>query len=201
MERSYTNRALSWRGDTTSVTVRLPNPVVEFIDTHLDKTIRNRSEFLQHWAEYGRRVAEFGIVEVAEFDAASEIMSHGRHVRREDQGSGVRVPPGPQEPGPVPEREGAGLQSPTAGFDSPPALTVSESSPELQAEQVVAETLEAVAEESVDALEARVVPTFPVEEPAIMEGTTVVPTTPRTGDPQLDEIYGGMLEGFRNRIR
>jgi hypothetical protein len=125
--------------------VRLPNPVVEFIDTHLDKTIRNRSEFLQHWAQVGIR---------GEPDELEVDVSHARHARREE-----------------------------------PIINW-------------AAVARGDTDEAVQAIEeARVVPTFPVEEPAIMEGTTVVPTTPRTGDPQLDEIYGGMLEGFRNRIR
>jgi hypothetical protein len=83
-----TNRALRWRGDTTSVTVRLPNPVVEFIDTHLDKTIRNRSEYLQHWAQVGMRGEE------AEVEAD---VSHARHARRVD------TPPPPPPPEPAPE--------------------------------------------------------------------------------------------------
>jgi hypothetical protein len=50
---SYTNRAIKWKGDTTSVTVRLPAPVVEYMDSIPDPTLRNRSEFLQHWAVVG----------------------------------------------------------------------------------------------------------------------------------------------------
>jgi hypothetical protein len=53
MKPSYTNRAIKWKGDSTSVTVRLPAPVVEYMDTIPDPTLRNRSEFLQHWAMVG----------------------------------------------------------------------------------------------------------------------------------------------------
>ena len=53
----FTSRAAKWRGSTTPCTVRLPDPVVEFIDAHLDtKNLRNRSEFLQHWATVGTMV-------------------------------------------------------------------------------------------------------------------------------------------------
>jgi Arc/MetJ-type ribon-helix-helix transcriptional regulator len=44
----YTNRATGHRGGTVVVTVRLPAPVVEFIDAHLDDELRNRGEVLQH---------------------------------------------------------------------------------------------------------------------------------------------------------
>jgi Arc/MetJ-type ribon-helix-helix transcriptional regulator len=44
----YTNRAAHWRGDTVVVTVRLPRPVVEFMDNHFSDDLRNRSEVLQH---------------------------------------------------------------------------------------------------------------------------------------------------------
>ena len=55
--KSFTNRAARWRGNTTSVTVRLPDPVVEFMDSHVDLVFRNRSEFLQHWATVGMMVS------------------------------------------------------------------------------------------------------------------------------------------------
>jgi hypothetical protein len=55
--RSFTNRAQRWKGQTTSVTVRLPDPVVKTMDDELDGiTIRNRSEFLQHWVTVGTMV-------------------------------------------------------------------------------------------------------------------------------------------------
>lgn len=62
--KSFTNRAQKWRGDTTSVTVRLPNPVVGFMDAVDHEVIRNRSEFLQHWAAVGTMV--MGNPELAE---------------------------------------------------------------------------------------------------------------------------------------
>lgn len=55
--RSYTNRAAHVRGSTTSVTVRLPDEIVAYIDTHFGDDIANRSEFLQHWAQVGMRVS------------------------------------------------------------------------------------------------------------------------------------------------
>jgi hypothetical protein len=60
VERSYTNRAQNVGGDanTTSVTVRLPHAVVKYIDTHFNGRIKNRSEFLQHWAQVGVKVSE-----------------------------------------------------------------------------------------------------------------------------------------------
>ncbi len=59
MKHSLTNRALGVGGDsnTTSVTVRLPSDVVAYIDSHLNGRIKNRSEFLQHWAQVGVRVS------------------------------------------------------------------------------------------------------------------------------------------------
>ena len=57
VERVFTNRAANVRGSTTSVTVRLPDEIVAYIDTHLDDDIANRSEFLQHWAQVGVRVS------------------------------------------------------------------------------------------------------------------------------------------------
>lgn len=48
--RAFTNRAAGIRGDTIPVTVRLPRPVVEFIDGHLSADLANRSEWLQHSA-------------------------------------------------------------------------------------------------------------------------------------------------------
>lgn len=39
---------------TTSVTARLPNPIVEYID---ESEWANRSEFLRHWANVGWRVS------------------------------------------------------------------------------------------------------------------------------------------------
>jgi hypothetical protein len=57
--KPLTNRAQNWRGQTTSVTVRLPDPVVAYIDAHLhEDRIHNRSEFLQHWAAVGVKVSE-----------------------------------------------------------------------------------------------------------------------------------------------
>lgn len=58
--KSFTNRALGVGGDanTTSVTVRLPDEVVAFIDSHFTGRIKNRSEFLQHWAQVGVRVSD-----------------------------------------------------------------------------------------------------------------------------------------------
>lgn len=59
MKHSLTNRALGVSGDsnTTSVTVRLPSEVVDFMDSHRNGRIKNRSEFLQHWAQVGVRVS------------------------------------------------------------------------------------------------------------------------------------------------
>ena len=59
MEHSFTNRALGVSGDanTTSVTVRLPDEVVAYMDSHRNGRIKNRSEFLQHWAQVGVRVS------------------------------------------------------------------------------------------------------------------------------------------------
>lgn len=59
MKHSLTNRALGVGGDanTTSVTVRLPADVVAYVDSHLNGRIKNRSEFLQHWAQVGVRVS------------------------------------------------------------------------------------------------------------------------------------------------
>lgn len=54
----FTNRSMGWRGDNVVVTVRVPRPVVEFIDSHLDDYIRNRSEFLQMWAAFGAMYEE-----------------------------------------------------------------------------------------------------------------------------------------------
>jgi len=40
------------------VTVRLPGPVVDYIDAHMTEQIHNRSEFLQHWAMVGMLVSQ-----------------------------------------------------------------------------------------------------------------------------------------------
>jgi hypothetical protein len=56
--KPFTNRAIKWKGKSTSVSARLPDPVVEFIDAHLDKTwFRSRSDFVQHWVSVGMVVS------------------------------------------------------------------------------------------------------------------------------------------------
>lgn len=56
--RTFTSRAAHLRGDTVVVTVRLPRPIVEFIDGHQTEELRNRSDFLQHWAAIGCLLTE-----------------------------------------------------------------------------------------------------------------------------------------------
>ena len=58
VERSYTNRARKWVGESVSMTVRVPKPVADFIDSHFSPRIKNRSEYLQHWAMIGKLVSE-----------------------------------------------------------------------------------------------------------------------------------------------
>lgn len=40
------------------MTVRVPKEVAVFIDSHLTEQIKNRSEFLQHWAQVGVRISD-----------------------------------------------------------------------------------------------------------------------------------------------
>lgn len=54
----FTNRSARWKGETVPVTVRLPRPVVDFIDTHHTDNLTNRSDFLQHWAAVGAMLTE-----------------------------------------------------------------------------------------------------------------------------------------------
>lgn len=74
MKHSLTNRALGVGGDsnTTSVTVRLPSEVVDYIDSHFNGRIKNRSEFLQHWAQLGKAVTENPEIEDALWWALEE---------------------------------------------------------------------------------------------------------------------------------
>jgi hypothetical protein len=48
--RRFSNRAAGWKGETTICTVRLPSPVVEFIDGCLGESLQSRSECLQEAA-------------------------------------------------------------------------------------------------------------------------------------------------------
>jgi hypothetical protein len=90
VERSFTNRATKWRGSTTSVTVRLADPVLAFIDSHFDRTIRNRSEFLQHWAAVATMV-------MADSELADALeWALGREQAQPE------LEPAPPEPAPVP---------------------------------------------------------------------------------------------------
>lgn len=48
LRKRFTNRCVGWHGESVVISVRLPRPVVDAIDDHLDQAdIRTRSDALQ----------------------------------------------------------------------------------------------------------------------------------------------------------
>lgn len=112
VERSYTNRARGVVGesDTTSVTVRLPKVVVEFMDSHRNGRIKNRSEFLQHWATVGKMVGEN-----AELSAALDW------ALGEAEPTIVDVPMEPLDPAGEPDGQASACKAEESGSTPEPA--------------------------------------------------------------------------------
>jgi len=89
------------------VTVRLPGPVVDYIDAHMTEQIHNRSEFLQHWAMVGMKVSENA--EIAEGLAwalgLSDVSVPPQHVRPYER---PEIPMAEPDPQPVVETPAPG---------------------------------------------------------------------------------------------